>query len=297
MIFHVKFQWEMSRVFVMPYKMGSSSATALADYFQTKKIYPNRKFKPIDDDLIINWGNSEEINWRFNNGANVKIFNQPQFIQNASNKILTLQKLHENNIPTLKYATNIDDAKQLFENNLKVYCRTIIQGKGGDGIIIAKTPDELVNCRLYTQEFKNDREYRIHVFNGEIIDIVQKRKMSEEKLNEHGIDPNEVDKSIRNLERGWVFAREDLEVTDEIKIAAINAIRALNLNFGACDILYGRRTKNIAVIEVNSAIGMESGSTTHLRYVAAISKVLNKEFSIDNYNAKYNCNLQYGLYE
>lgn len=283
------------RVFVLPYKLGSQSAKSIAKYFDFLRIRPDGNYNPRNGDIILNWGYGGPLMFRKWTNQALNILNDPKFVSDATNKIKTLKIFTEAGIPTLEYCLTKKEAELFIDSGFMVYCRTVISGKGGNGIIIAKTKEELVDCLLYTKEFKNNREYRVHVFNGEVIDVARKRKMSEESMAEHGINPDEVSKEIRNLNKGWIFSREELVVEDCIKDVAINAIKALNLTFGACDILFHTKTKSVAVIEVNTACGMEEGSTTHMRYVYSISKLLNIPFSIDEYNTKYNCDLKFGL--
>ena len=283
------------RVFVLPYKLGSQSAKSIAKYFGFLRIRPNGNYRPRMGDLIINWGHSGALNFKRGNNEPVRILNDPSFVSDAINKIKTLKILTSKEVPALDYCLTRKEAEVFIDEGFMVYCRTIINGKSGNGIVIAKTKEELVDCQLYTKEFRNNREYRIHVFNGEVIDAVRKRKMSEEALAEHGINPAEVSKTIRNLHKGWIFSREDLAVEESVIAASLAAIEALNLRFGACDVLFNTKTKQTAVIEINTACGMEEGTTTHMRYVHSISKICEIPFSIENYNAKYNCDLKFGL--
>ena len=279
---------------ILPYKIGSNSAKKLAEYFSCKRIYPDGNFKPKEDEIILNWGYSGDVNFRRNKNTRFFFFNDPQHVKNAINKINTLTILKENDVPTLEFTTSFEEAKNLVLEG-EVYCRTKISGKGGDGIVIAKNQEELEHCQLYTKKFINNREFRVHIVDGHIIDIVRKRKMSKESLLEANIDPETVNSSIRNLTRGWVFSREGLERYEEVDLAALNAIKALNLDFGACDILFNTNTNKVAVIEVNTAPGMDEGSTTHMRYIKAFSELFNKPFSIESYNERYNCDLKFGV--
>jgi D-alanine-D-alanine ligase-like ATP-grasp enzyme len=84
----------------------------------------------------------------------------------------------------------------------------------------------------------------------------------------------------------------NLLIKDHIKQTAIDATKALGLDFAAVDVAYNSETDECKVLELNTAPGQEVGSTTHLRYVRAISKYLGIPFSVDEYNKRYNCNAE-----
>jgi len=285
----------MSRFRILPYKMNSISAKSLAKFFNVLKIYHNGDFIPRDGDIILNWGSGGYIPILNRNDRNYTVLNKPEAIDNASNKISTLRLLKQNEVSHVEFKLNKEDAKEFINKGHKVYCRTRIAGKAGAGIIIANTKDELPdNCRLFTKKFPNDEEYRIHVFNNEIIDRVHKKKMSKERMQELNIKEEDLSTDIKNLKKGWSFTREDLEIDENLDNLAKNAIKALGLDFGAVDIAKSK-DGNAVVLEVNTAAGMKKGTTTHLRYCNAISKYLGKDFSKEEYEERYNCKLNFGL--
>jgi len=118
---------------------------------------------------------------------------------------------------------------------------------------------ELPKAPLYVLYKKKRSEYRVHVFNGQVIDVSEKRKR-------RGIDRD--DGYIRNLANGWVFCRDGIVEPADLRDLAIRAVQALGLNFGACDIIWNERENKCYVLEVNTAPGLEG--TTLQRYVDAI---------------------------
>ncbi len=100
---------------------------------------------------------------------------------------------------------------------------------------------------LYTKGIIGAQEYRVHIFNNKVIDLQRKRKKSEV----------ESDGLIKNHSNGWVFCREEVKVPLELFETAKKAVSSLSLNFGAVDVLYSSNEKKIAVLEVNTAPGLE----------------------------------------
>lgn len=100
-------------------------------------------------------------------------------------------------------------------------------------------------CHHYVQYIPNDKEYRIHVFNGDIIRMA--KKLGREDCNNWR----------RNHEDGWVFHNMELTETlpNGVKSEAKKAIAAMGLTFGAVDILWSDFDEAV-VLEINSAPGL-----------------------------------------
>lgn len=128
----------------------------------------------IASHLVVNWGSSDRAKIR----STVRILNDPAAVGIVSNKLRTFQTLSERGftgrIPD--WTQDIDEAKRwIREEFTPVYCRTILQGSQGNDIIVAEREDQLVPCRLYVKKLPVDREIRVHVFGGSVIDFSQKK--------------------------------------------------------------------------------------------------------------------------
>jgi len=272
--------------------MNSLSSKAISKHFNAKRVYPNRNYRPRTGDVVLNWGFRGVAPALESGSDNFTILNKPIAVDRASDKVATLRLLKQNNVAHVDFFLNKDDAIKSCEEGNIIYCRTITRGKEGKGIVLARKPEEIVDAKLYTKYFENDKEYRIHVFNGKVIDEVQKKSMSEERMREKGIIKTDDSKYIRNLKKAWSFCRQGVDAEDVVKETAIKAVDALGLDFGAVDIAYNSETDECKVLEINTAAGMKRPSTTHLRYVRAISEYLGIPFSTEEYNKRYNCNAE-----
>ena len=242
-------------MFVYPYKKGSKSAKALAKALNIKCLTrPKRSRK----DLRINWGASEMKPTR-----GIVILNNVYPVINASNKLSTFQSFIENNIPCPDSTQDIEVAKSWIADGETVVCRKLLRSHSGKGIVIANTIEELVAAPLYVKYFKKSHEYRIHVFNGKVIDAVKKRKRN-------GV--TEYNKWVRVHGNGWVFCRNDVVLSESLKTLAINAVKALGLDFGAVDIV-SKTNGEAKVLEVNTAPALEG--TTLVSYTNAIKEYVN----------------------
>lgn len=249
------------KLVIFPYKMGSQSARALAQGLGALRVYPDRGYRPKVNHLIINWGNSRYPNWRYNP---FKMLNDPLRVSNACNKEKAFSLFKARAVEIPEYTENKTVAGWWVDQGDIVYCRTILSGHSGNGIIIASTLNDLVDAPLYTKQVKIKKEFRVHVFNGQVIDITQKRRRA-------GVETNSL---IRNLANGWVFTREDMIVPECVTAEAIKAVQALGLDFGAVDVGYNQHYDKAYIFEVNTACGLEG--TTLQRYMEAIENYVNQ---------------------
>ena len=123
----------------------------------------------------------------------------------------------------------------------------------------------IIEAPLYTKYVKKADEYRIHVVDGHVIDIQQKRKRKE-ILNE------DINYQVRNACNGWVFCRDNVTCPTVCLELAVAAVSALSLDFGAVDIGFNTRSKTAVVYEVNTAPGLEG--TTLDKYYNAFRQLL-----------------------
>jgi hypothetical protein len=241
---------------IFPYKLGSASAKKLALAFSAERVRPDGQFRNNFKRPIINWGNSQVPNW-MTKWEDQVIFNHPDNVKIASNKLLTFQKFVEHGVKCPEWTTDYPEGI----DGDHWFARKTLTGKGGDGILSFVLGEDIV-APLYTKYFKKKHEFRIHVFNGKIIDFVLKKK----RLNVG------VNYQVRNHDGGWVFCREGVIVPVVVLQEAIKAVAALGLTFGAVDVGYNEKKNEPCVFEVNTAPGIEG--TTLYRYVKAFKEIL-----------------------
>ena len=235
------------RIRVLPYRQGSRSARALADAIGGKVLrLEGSRFRPRPTDVIINWGNTTPYT------GPMIMFNEPESIRNVSNKLVFFQRLKDTLIEDLipPFWTNKDDIP---DEDFPIVCRTVLAGHSGEGIVIANTRDELVDCPLYVKYIKKQDEYRIHVGvlnDGSTSIISQQRKARRQDCE----NPNW---RVRNHNNGFVFLRNDVNPPDAVTGVACRALQASALDFGAVDVIWNERQQRAYVLEINSAPGLE----------------------------------------
>lgn len=241
----------MKKMYVLPYRQGSSGARTIAKGLDAKQLkLQGSVWKPGGNKLVINWGNTDSP---IQLGG--QVLNTPSKVSQAVNKLDAFRKLEAAGVPVPKFTDSIHEAAKWFmADKVVVFCRTMLRASEGKGIIIAETAAELVPAPLYTLRVFKDKEYRIHVFKGQVIDIAQKKLRNGEKEREGR------NRYVRSHNNGWVFAHEGVECSDAVRETAINAVKALELDFGAVDIAVTKKGKPY-VFEVNTAPGLENQKT------------------------------------
>lgn len=248
------------KIRIEPYKMWSGGAKALGLRAGILRATRRQVQKHGDFDYIINWGNTAR---RFEG----EYINNPEAVATACNKLDTARILGEFEVPQPDFTTDREVSQVWFDAGSEVVCRTLLRANGGRGITLASHERQvlLVRAPLYTKYIPKTTEYRIHVLGDKVIDAQEKRKRQE-------IPNEEVNYQIRNASAGWVFCRGGITVPDCVSSAAVRAVSALSLDFGAVDVGYNARRERARVYEVNTAPGLEG--TTLDSYYAAFVEVL-----------------------
>ncbi len=236
-----------SRIRVLPYKMGSKSGKALATYVGAKRLYSDDRCRFVgrSTDTIINWGSQRTIR------GTARVLNTPDAVYKASNKLVSLQSLDRAGVSIPKYFTDLVGVPR----DVNYYARTKLSGHSGEGIVVIKPDDAIVDAPLYTQHVKKSAEYRAIVVGDRVVDF--KRKLRKREFE------GERDGYVWNCANGYVFARSGIDKPTGIDALSIASIKALGLDFGAVDIIQERHTGILYVLEVNTAFGIE-GSTLEL---------------------------------
>jgi glutathione synthase/RimK-type ligase-like ATP-grasp enzyme len=233
-------------LYMLPYSYYSESARDLAGLLEARLV---NKERPTHVEsiprsaLILNWGTSI-----FPNQDRYEWLNIPDRIRVSNNKLSALRVLKDSGIQTPDFTTSREVAERWVAHGVQVFCRTMLSGHSGAGIVPSVPNTPLEPAPLYVKYVKKVAEYRVHVMSEEVIDVQEKRK-----INGFG----EVNTQIRTHANGWVYCRESVTEDVRLRTLAIACVRALGLMFGAVDIIYNRKEDKYYPLEVNSAPGLE----------------------------------------
>lgn len=236
----------------MPYSYGSNSAKLLKQETGIKFLRRNASRKLPSNLTVINWGCSEYPNRELNSTV---FLNKPESVYKASNKLSTLISLRDSGIVP-DFTENASEARIMAQRGI-VVARTLLRANSGRGIqIIPKGSEDIPEAPLYVKYIKKKKEFRVHVFKGEILFVQEKRRKND-------IPDSEVNWQIRNHSNGFIFAHNDVEIGDEGLNNAIIACNTLGLDFGAVDVIWNERENKYYVLEVNTAPGI-TGETLRI---------------------------------
>jgi len=252
-------------IIVYPYKIGSKSAKLLKEKIISKgvnclRVFPNKKYKYKPQHLVVNWGSSVVPKW-FNTPYEIKILNNVACLNKVINKLNFFNLLKSKGLASFipPYTTSKEEAR-LFLQDSVVYCRSLLQGSHGEGIIIAKDEDEIVDAPLYVKGVNVLHEIRVHVIKGKVVLVQEKRK-------KRGVQANRF---IRSNTRGWVFCKNKCvmnpdadnifssEITDRVYTVVNNLHNQLKyiLDFYCIDLVVEKETQKVYVLEINTAVGL-----------------------------------------
>ena len=188
---------------------------------------------------------------------------KPIHFRNGVDKLTQFRAFTEHGVSCPKFTTDRNGLSSLDEFKEQRYvARQLLNSSSGKGIVIFKAGDDIPNAPLYTQYVPKKREFRVHVFNNNVIDSAEKRKRK-------GHD-GDRDTQVRNTANGYVFCRDGVTLPNGLADLAISAVRAINRTQGAVDIIWNEKLDKLFVLEVNSIPGMEG--TTLEKYANAITK-------------------------
>jgi len=213
-------------------------------------------------ETLIRWGGRQRTGVSARCDATI----QPEHgIANASNKFEALQQLDNTGVPVPAFTqdrsdigpANDDDEHDL---NWPVLGRDEQHSRGSDIELLMQYRDAyLVSGKHHYVDYIPTRlEYRMHVVDGDVIKVHEKRLRSEADMHPGW---------IRNQEHGWVFVNpREAPPDDQL---AIDAIEALDLDFGAVDVIRAEGTDEEYVLEVNTAPSLDRNNLE--RYANALA--------------------------
>ncbi|CCE60781.1 ribosomal protein S6 glutaminyl transferase [Pseudomonas phage tf] len=248
---------------------------------------------------VINWGTINAEAQRLEALAPI-FLNSVNAVKLASNKLSFFRRMQEV-LPehTVPFAETLEAAENMLNAGGRIFARTVLNGHSGSGIVlmcnareaeiqaIAKVRrnnlmpvivygqdvmDPVRNCTLFTQGITGKRtEFRVHVVRGRVI-------LTQAKLRREGHADNPNSNTIvRNVDSGWVYGVNNVEEqvgVEAVRAAAIRAVEAVGLDFGAVDLVYKEDNQTAYVLEINTAPGLaEEGSA-----VAAYSEAFKELF-------------------
>lgn len=218
-------------MFFLYHRRSAPTGTKLAEALRTAHgvLAPGEGF-----DTVIRWGSrgpaaaSREINPR-------------AAIKKASDKLGSLGLMKAAGVRVPDWDT---DPRALMArvNGRPIIGRKREHARGTDIVLVLQERDLRTARDYYVEYIPTKREYRIHVAFGQVI-RVQGKFLDQ---------PSEAEAHIRNYEHGYRFRAPRKKLNSSRLSAAVKAVEAHGLDFGAVDLIVGDDGKEY-VLEVNTS--------------------------------------------
>lgn len=192
--------------------------------------------------------------------------NSIEALRNASDKLRAFQLMRSQGVPVPNFWPSSSELPTFESSSTTLLARTR-RGWQGQGITVweagRSTTPPLAD--LYVEYVPNRREYRVHVFQGRVIRVQGKYlDFPEQHTNPY----------IQNYQQGFRFRSPNVQVNQDRLDAAVAAVAALGLDFGAVDLLIGE-DRQTYVLEVNTA--PSCSPLTARAYVDSFAELLGVE--------------------
>ncbi len=227
----------MAKLRLVSKKLGSNSLKALAEGLSTKLGYKV---------------------WR----SKTPRLNRNNIIYgDCKDKLFQYEWFADNEVPALPFTTDekvvcewLSDPKQT------VFARTLTRASEGKGIVILESGTTPIKAPVYTLYKKKKKEFRVHVFKDQVVQVLEKRKRKDYA--------GDINTKVRNTANGYVFCSQDVVEPEGIRELALKASKVTNSDFKGVDIGFNEKLNELFVIEVNSAPGIQGSNVD--KYIEAI---------------------------
>jgi hypothetical protein len=181
---------------------------------------------------------------------------------NSVDKLQQYQWFKQQGLSALEFTTDQSQACEWLNQDKTVFGRKLLNSSCGKGIVVMAgcADTAFVPCPVYTLYKKKKREFRVHVFQGVVVSVTEKKRKAGWT--------DQRDTKIRNLANGYVFCQEVTNEPEGLRELALKAAAVVQSDFKGVDIGFNEKNNDLFVIEVNSAPGI-TGSNIN-KYVQGI---------------------------
>lgn len=258
---------------ILPYHDFSNGARELSKALGVTRI--QRQRTPMDSlkdvKVCINWGITATPKY-FKADKILNPFKQAGI---CSNKVKFFEFLADKDVRIPTWTNDLETALAWAEKGEVVMGRSATGSCGSDITFYGDDTEKFNGSDFWVQYKKKKYEFRIHlVKNGDEIGMFLSQKKTARSTDDEGnpIDTKDLDWRIRNHANGFIFARQGFTVPEDCIVQAKAAFKAVDLDFGAVDVIYNEHERRAYVLEINTAPGLD-GSTVD-DYKAALEPLL-----------------------
>jgi hypothetical protein len=212
------------KLFIFPYQMESKSVHNLRKAIGGCLVIriKGSKFKGGPEKLILNWGSSNRNTIEYEKQGS-PVLNPHKAVTLVSNKKRFFSAV-EGRCRIPKWTDDLDEALEWVNEGRVVVGREILTGHSGKGIVFSdEDMKRFRGCKIWTQYVPKKDEFRVHVFNGKVIDVQQK-KLKTEDADGNKVDKDLVNWRVRSHKNGFIYARKDIHVPEDVTQQALDAM-------------------------------------------------------------------------
>lgn len=206
-------------------------------------------------DYLVRWGSTARVPYR----PAVRTINTRDAILANADKFKSLELMQSQGVRVPTFSRNWRDCTFPMLGRASSHA-------GGRDVRLYMQPmdiDQYGEASYYVQYVPKVAEHRVHVCNGRVIKVVEKR---------YDQGTNEYDSVVWNFGSGHRFV---LTPYRPMHNAALSAVQSLGLDFGAVDCIVGYEDGELYVLEVNTAPGIDVDATTEL-YANELRRMLDQ---------------------
>lgn len=248
-----------SKLWMFAYKMGSESAKKLQAGLGVLQIkHENSNFVGKTGQVILNWGAGSGVFCA--HVGNALVLNPPHLVDIAVNKLSFFEHMSGWGHPRLpEWTTKQSVAQGWIEDGYKAVARTKLEGCKGAGLVVCHNQLDFIPAKLYTRLINIVSEYRVYMFNEDVIDTRIKQNAPETAANPDGVLIGEE----------VLFCQlYNKKVPEDVYVQAKKAAKKLGLTTCGLDIVWDG--EKAYVIEANTAPYL--GDVTVQKYVSAFKQ-------------------------
>lgn len=188
-------------------------------------------------DQLVRWGSRKRIQYI----PSEQTVNRRTRIARNTNKFKSLEIMDDAGVPVPEYSRDPTDL------SYPMLGRRESHSQGSDIALILQAKDyQYYPSDFYTKYKPVEREFRVHVIDGEPVKV-------NKKLRRNEVERREYEPHVRNYESGYVFGQSEGPPEDHpASEPAVEAVNALELEIGAADVIKSE-DGNYYVLEVNTA--------------------------------------------
>jgi len=232
---------------VLTYSLTSESGNLLREELGGHQfIRPDgSQYRYRETDVVVNWGLYGDRGYPVVNAFNA--------VRVCTSKRRTFQAFRMSGVKHPNFTKQRDTALGWIRDGHTVFARSCDNGMMGEGITVVHPGEEVPQTLFYTKRFPVDREFRVYVAFGLVIDVREKKRLEGDTDGTWQAAGDAITGAEIRAGDDWMYCKRGLaNYPTMVWTQAGEAMEAVGLDFGGVDVAIDKE-HNVCVFEVNSA--------------------------------------------